>query len=174
MSQKLQNKWDMKKHRQYKGVMVQCLMSQKLGVILPPAAAPQLLAGEKHNSQWSGQIDLSPLQGFHGQAVGKPLQRGKRLRSPSRASFICSGSLDFTGFPLFLCLHEVVDSWFYNAFSNKFCISSVASLVTKAAEEHPKINLLLAAKAAYGCQGTRYGAVLSKASWNKSKLLEKN
>ena len=31
-------------------------------------------------------------------------------RAPSRASFICSGSLDFTGFPLFLCLHEVVDS----------------------------------------------------------------
>lgn len=60
-------------------------MSQKLGVILPPAAAPQLLAGEKNNSQRSGQIDLSPLQGFHGQAVGKPLQRGKRLRSPSRA-----------------------------------------------------------------------------------------
>lgn len=85
MSQKLQNKWDMKKHRQYKGVMLQCLMSQKLGVILPPTAAPQLLAGEKHNSQWSGQIDLFPLQGFHGQAVGKPLQRGKRLRSPSRA-----------------------------------------------------------------------------------------
>lgn len=26
-------------------------MSQKLGVILPPTAAPQLLAGEKHNSQ---------------------------------------------------------------------------------------------------------------------------
>ena len=159
MSQKLQNKWDMKKHRQYKGVMVQCLMSQKLGVILPPAAAPQLLAGEKHNSQWSGQIDLSPLQGFHGQAVGKPLQRGEKAsipvsrlkkeryqigivlffralpglessmstlrsgprsprspgpRAPSRASFICSGSLDFTGFPLFLCLHEIVDSWFYN------------------------------------------------------------
>ena len=35
-------------------------------------------------------------------------------RAPSRASFICSGSLDFTGFPLFLCLHEIVDSWFYN------------------------------------------------------------
>jgi len=35
-------------------------------------------------------------------------------RAPSRASFICSGSLDFTGLPLFLCLHEVVDSWFYN------------------------------------------------------------
>ena len=31
-------------------------------------------------------------------------------RAPSRALFICSGSLDFTGFPLFLCLHEVVDS----------------------------------------------------------------
>ena len=31
-------------------------------------------------------------------------------RAPSRASFICSGSLDFTGFPLFLCLHEIVDS----------------------------------------------------------------
>jgi hypothetical protein len=35
-------------------------------------------------------------------------------RAPSRASFICIGSLDFTGFPLFLCLHEIVDSWFYN------------------------------------------------------------
>lgn len=35
-------------------------------------------------------------------------------RAPSRAFFIYSGSLDFTGFPLFLCLHEVVDSWFYN------------------------------------------------------------
>ena len=35
-------------------------------------------------------------------------------RAPSRASFICSGSLDFTEFPLFLCLHENVDSWFYN------------------------------------------------------------
>ena len=35
-------------------------------------------------------------------------------RAPSRAFFIYSGSLDFTGLPLFLCLHEVVDSWFYN------------------------------------------------------------
>ena len=30
-------------------------------------------------------------------------------RAPSRASFICSGSLDFTGFPLFLCLHEITE-----------------------------------------------------------------
>ena len=35
-------------------------------------------------------------------------------RAPSRAFFIYSGSLDFTGLPLFLCLHEIVDSWFYN------------------------------------------------------------
>ena len=92
-------------------------------------------------------------------------------RAPSRASFIYSGSLDFTGFPLFLCgcrpaptCTQSIYCIGYNAFSNKFCVSSVASLVTKAAGEHPKINLLLAAKAAYGCQGTRYGTVLSKAS----------
>ena len=34
-----------------------------------------------------------------------------------------------------------------------------ASLVTKAVGEHPKVNLLQAAKAAYGCQGTRYGTL---------------
>ena len=67
--------------------------------------------------------------------------------------FIYSGSLDFTGFPLFLCGCRPAPT----------CTQS----------EHPKINLLQVAKAAYGCQGTRYGAVLSKVSWNKSKLLEK-
>jgi len=45
---------------------------------------------------------------------GISAKKALRVRSPSRAFFIYSGSLDFTGLPLFLCLHEVVDSWFYN------------------------------------------------------------
>ena len=31
-------------------------------------------------------------------------RRGSRVRIPSRAFFIYSGNLDFTGFPLFLCV----------------------------------------------------------------------
>ena len=63
---------------------------------------------------------------------------------PVSRFFIYSGSLDFTRFPLFLCGCRPAPT----------CTQS----------EHPKINLLQVAKAAYGCQGTRYGAVLSKVS----------
>ena len=116
--------------------------------------------------RWSGlESSMSTLRS------GPRSPRSPGPRAPSRASFICSGSLDFTGFPLFLCgckpaptCTQSIYCIGYNAFSNKFCVSSVASLVTKAAGKHPKINLLLAAKATYGCQGTRYGTVLSKAS----------
>ena len=59
--------------------------------------------------RWSGlESSMSTLRS------GPRSPRSPGPRAPSRASFICSGSLDFTGFPLFLCLHEIVDSWFYN------------------------------------------------------------
>ena len=57
---------------------------------------------------------MCEILNVHVQKVDKGMGSIPGPRAPSRASFICSGSLDFTGFPLFLCLHEIVDSWFYN------------------------------------------------------------
>ena len=75
---------------------------------------PRLALGKKNDTKsvsfffferWSGlESSISTLRS------GPRSPRSPGPRASSRASFICSGSLDFTGFPLFLCLHEVVDS----------------------------------------------------------------
>ena len=53
-------------------------------------------------------------------------------RAPSRASFICSGSLDFTGFPLFYVvadLHPPAPSRFIVSAIMLFLINSVSPLL---------------------------------------------
>ena len=63
-------------------------------------------------------------------------------RAPSRASFICSGSLDFTGFPLFYVvadLHPPAPSRFIVSAIMLFLINSVSPLLWVDCKYIPKL-----------------------------------
>ena len=77
--------------------------------------------------RWSGlESSMSTLRS------GPRSPRSPGPRAPSRASFICSGSLDFTGFPLFYVvadLHPPAPSRFIVSAIMLFLINSVSPLL---------------------------------------------